>query len=346
MDQRAAAAFAAMREDWDRLALESGDIFATYEWATVWWEHFGRGEPALLPLTHGDRLLGIAPLYVQQRGPLRIVRFIGSRVGDTLGPVCAPVDQGEAGAALLAALKGGAAGPWHALLAERVPIGPLGDALGGDVLQREAAPELELRGTWDEYVAAASKNLREKLKRNTRKLERDHKLEFRLCTERTEVDADFDSLVRLHKLRWSDGGAFRDEAVVDFHREFAQAAFEEGRLRLWSTLVDGEAVAAWYGFRYAGTEFYYQSGRDPRWDRFSVGFLMLMRTLQAAFEDGLDRYSFLRGDEPYKSRFTHAGDRIETQAVGNGALASLGIRAGGAALEWPWLRRRVTAAMR
>jgi CelD/BcsL family acetyltransferase involved in cellulose biosynthesis len=337
------------REEWEELAGRSGSIFATWELATSWWRHFGEGsEPVLLRCRLPGGAIAIMPLCRSRRGPLHVLRFIGHGPADTLGPICAPEDRQAAGAALREALADGVAGPWHMLLAERMPVGSLGEAIGGRRLQREASPELEIGGrSWEDFRSSGSRNMKEKLRRNTRKLEKQHELNFRLCEDPERLDADLETLIRLHRARWGEGeGAFQREAVVAFHHDFAAAALRRGWLRLWTMEVDGEPAAAWYGFRFGGTESFYQSGRDPRFDRFSIGFLMLMRTVQAAFEDGLDRYAFLRGDEPYKDRLAEADPGLETRALGRGPLGIGVVRGGSLALRSEGVRRRVADAMR
>lgn len=343
------ADFEAGRDEWSDLAERSGSVFSTWEWATAWWRHFGEGsEPVLLRCTDEDGPFAILPLCRSKRGPLRILRFIGYGPGDMLGPVCAPADREKAGAALREALAGGSLGAGHVLLAERLPVGALGEALGGRQLQREASPEMEIGGrSWEEFVAAQSRNMREKLRRNTRKLEKQHELSFRLCEGPDRLQDDLDTLIRLHRARWGEGeGAFQREQVVAFHHDFAAAALARGWLRLWTMEIDGKPAAAWYGYRFGGAESFYQSGRDPSFDRFSIGFLMLMRTVQAAFEDGLDRYSFLRGDEPYKDRLAESDPGLETRALGRGALGSAVVSVGGRALGSQRVRQRVADAMR
>lgn len=337
--------FEAGREEWGRLAELSRNVFASWEWANVWWRHFGEGEPLLL---RGVDVPAILPLCLSRRGPLRLVRFIGHGAGDVLGPVCAPADREAAGAVLLEALHAGETPSWDVLLAERLPGGPLGEAVGGARLQRESCPELDTAGRgWEEFLASCSRNMREKLRRNTRKLEREHKLSFRLCASAEQLGPDFETLLRLHRERWGEGTTqFQTEAVQAFHRELAAEALERGWLRLWTMEVDGEPVAAWYGFRFAGVESFYQSGRDRRFDRHSAGFLLLMHTVRAAFEDGLDRYAFLRGDEPYKARLADADPGLETRAIGRGPLGATAVRAGALALRSPRLRHRAARALR
>jgi CelD/BcsL family acetyltransferase involved in cellulose biosynthesis len=338
----------AARGEWSGLAERSGSVFSTWEWASTWWQHFGAGRRLeLLRCERDGEAFAIVPLCASRRGPVRVLRLIGHGPADLLGPVCSPGDRGAAGEATAAALRAGLAGPWDVLLAERIPAGPLGTALGGAVLQREASPELEIAArSWEDYLASCSRNLREKLGRNTRKLERKHELRYRLCDDPSRLGAAMDALFRLHRERWGEASSFAHASAVPFHRDFAAVALERGWLRLWLLEVDGEPAAAWYGFRFGGAESFYQSGRNPRFDRFSVGFLVLMRSIEAAFEDGLDRYAFLRGDEPYKSRFARTDAALETRALGRSALLGAGIRAGSAGLRSPWLRRRVAAAMR
>jgi CelD/BcsL family acetyltransferase involved in cellulose biosynthesis len=336
------------RELWTELASRSSNVFASWEWAAAWWRHFGaRGRPAFVECRSQGDPFAILPLYVDARGPLRLLRLLGHGPGDVLGPVCDPADAAAAGRALRQALEAGLGAPWHWFLAERLPSGPPADAIGGRVLQREACPELEIGGrSWEEFLASSSRNLREKLRRNTRKLEQEHTVDFRLCEDAERLDADIDTLVRLHRSRWGEGSSFDRDRVLAFHRDFAGLALERGWLRLWTMTVDGEDAAAWYGFRFDGVEAFYQSGRDPRLDRFSVGFLMLMRTIRAAFDDGLERYSFLRGDEPYKDRLASRDDGLETQALGRGPLTSAGLALGARAMRSPRLRGLAARAMR
>jgi Acetyltransferase (GNAT) domain len=64
--------------------------------------------------------------------------------------------------------------------------------------------------------------------------------------------------------------------------------------------LDDVPVAAWYGFRYAGVETFYQSGRDPGLERENIGFVLLCHTIPSAFHDGMKEYRFGLGGEPYK----------------------------------------------
>ncbi|MDQ3936431.1 MAG: hypothetical protein M3340_17560, partial [Actinomycetota bacterium] len=68
------------RDDWRELAEASGNPFSTWEWASAWWDHFGGGR-ALHVLRCRDGEGGtraILPLFLDRRGPLRMLRFVGT----------------------------------------------------------------------------------------------------------------------------------------------------------------------------------------------------------------------------------------------------------------------------
>ena len=75
---------------------------------------------------------------------------------------------------------------------------------------------------------------------------------------------------------------------------------------MWLTTLDlgGEPAAAWYGFTDHDTLYFYQSGRDPRWERESVGQVLLAAMMRRGMERGFRRFDFLRGEDPYKRQWT------------------------------------------
>ena len=159
--------------------------------------------------------------------------------------------------------------------------------------------------------ARRSGNFRRQVGRYSRRLESLGTVSFRVTSDPAQLGADFDVLLRLHRLRW---GATTSPflAAAAFHREFAAIALRRGWLRLWILEVDGRPVAASYGFRFGDTESGYQSGRDPSFRESQLGFLLLNRAVREALTDGMREYRLLRGGEAYKvrpgNRRSRAGD--------------------------------------
>ena len=307
-----------LRREWDALAHASGNIFLTPDFADVWRRHLGdasAGEPLLLGARDDDGALrALWPLAVRRRGPVKLLRQLGHGPADELGPVCAPADREAAGRALREARR---ALPASLMLAERLPSDvDWAAALGARPLVAEASPVLPTGGVpFDEYLKGRSGSFRSQVGRRRRKLEREHEVAFRLASTPEEVERDMTTLFALHAGRWEDASDSFAPPLDALHREFAQRALERGWLRLWTLSLDGRDVAAWYGFRFSGAESYYQSGREPEAEELNVGNVLLAHTIRAAFDDGMREYRFLRGNEPYKRRWSEDDRAVLTMAV-------------------------------
>jgi CelD/BcsL family acetyltransferase involved in cellulose biosynthesis len=334
----------ALRDEWTVLGERTGNLFATWEWTSTWWETRGRGRRALIAACRDDAgaLVGLLPLHVATAaGPLRVLRLIGYGDADRLGPICLPEDRTRVGAAVRSGLR---SPPWSGalVLAEHLPVEDGWSALlGARRLHREASPVLDLAtADWDDFLAARSAGLRKQVRYQERRLAREHDVRFRLVEDAEALPAALDALFELHGTRWADEGATDFARARRFHHAFAARALERGWLRLWLLEVEGRPVAAWHGFRFAGADWHYQSGRDPAWDRYSVGAVLLAHTIRDCVEAGLSRYLFLRGDEPYKLRFATADPGLETVAVGSGVLGRAALVAANAARRLPPAARR------
>jgi CelD/BcsL family acetyltransferase involved in cellulose biosynthesis len=329
----------ARREEWARLAERSRNVFATWEWISTWWRHFGGGRRLLLSgcRSRDGRLVAIYPLYLWSARPLRIVRFVGHGPGDQLGPICAVRDRPIAGRALRGFLAENSS-HWDVFLGEQLPGDEDWSALlGAKSLRREGNPVLRFEGrSWEEMLSLWSSRLRRKVRYEDRRLSRDHELVYRLADDPSLLQEDLDTLFALHLSRW--GSSVFTGVRAAFHRDFAGQALARGWLRLWFLELDGNPVAAWYGFRYSGTECHYQGGRDPAWERASVGSVLLVHSIREALQDGVDEYRFLRGGDEYKYRISNADPGLETIGIARGTLGNAALAAGGAARSSALLR--------
>ena len=312
------------REPWTRLDGAHDNVFGTWEWAYAWWASRARPQPPLVYVVRdqGNTVVALLPLYAALDRGVGVLRFIGHGVGDQLGPVCAPRHRTLAARALDDLVRRHL-GPRWVLLAEGLRADEEWRVhLGGRLVRADSFPVLTLDGdSWDGWLAAKSGHFRRSARRFERALVRDHGLTFQLVATPAELPAAIETLIALHRARWgARSGVFEGPVRRAFYTRMLPRALECGWLRLWLAIADGRPVAAWLGFRYAGTEAYYQGGRDPAWDHTSVGLVLLLHTIREALADGMREYRFLRGDEPYKRRLLSADPRVETVAVGAGLL--------------------------
>jgi CelD/BcsL family acetyltransferase involved in cellulose biosynthesis len=299
-----------LREDWTRLAAASGNLFATWEWNDLWWRHYGRGRPLRIAvLQRDDEIDGIVPLFAWSRRPLRILRLIGHGHGDCLGPISDPESAAETFRLALAAEPHDVfVGDWVA--GDRDWAG----VLGGRVVRRTGYPILNLaERSWDEFLASQGRRFRKSVRHVRNRLERDHEVSYRYADPAT-LDSDLDAAFRLHRARFHEHVCNFCGDHEPFQREFAALALERGWLRLLLLEIDGKPVCCEYGFVFENAYFAYQGGRDPAWDRESVGFLLEVESIRRTLEEGAAEYRFLGGEEDYKYRYPTEDPRLETVA--------------------------------
>ncbi len=313
----------AIRDEWRALAPMTRNVFATWEWSAIWWRHFGRRRTLLTAVCRSetDQTVGVLPLYLWRKRPLRVARFLGHSAGDELGPICLPADRGAVSQAVRSTLSRNRV---ELLVAEHLLVGEgWSRLLGAKVIARDPSPTLRLvTSDWEEFLASCTPNFRATVRRKQRQLGREGAVRYRLTERPEELERDLDTLFALHHARWG-GRATTFSKSEAFHRDFAAHALELGWLRLWFLEIDGKPRATWYGFRFCGVESFYQGGRDPsaQWQRYSLGFLVLVHSLREALNDRVGEYRFLRGGEGYKFRFTDSDRAVETMAIARGPRA-------------------------
>ena len=308
---------------WDALLARatSPSPFMSWGWHRAWADSAPPEELAAsgVLLVHGaDRALhAVVPVRMCRVRFHRVwVRALNWAIGDIGCPdqldvlALAEADMRSLAAAIEAM-------PWEIIvldnLVERAPNAErLCAALAarGHAIRRSplwSCPRLELPRSWDVYLATLSANRRQILRRKERSLFRDHAAAVVDYGE-DRLDEGWGHLLRLHEQRWdgAGGGAFRDPRSERLQRQFAGEMAKQKRLWLSTLDVEGQPAAAWYGFSSGDTVYFYQGGRDPRWERESVGLVLMGLMIQRAIQQGYRAFDFLRGDDPYKQQWTPA----------------------------------------
>jgi len=330
--------------EWDALLARgpSPSPFMSWAWHRAWAVSAPPAEvdASHVLLLHGSdsSLQAVLPMrmcYVRfRRVWVRALNWAVGDVGcpDQLDVLALPeADLGSLAAAIDAM-------PWQIIildnLAERAPNAErLCAALAarGHAIRRSplwSCPRLELPRSWDAYLATLSANRRQILRRKERSLFRDHAAAV-VDYEEDRLDEGWDHLLRLHKQRWDDagGGALGDPRSERLQRHFAGEMAKQKRLWLTTLDLDGQPAAAWYGFTSDDTVYFYQSGRDPRWERESVGLVLMGMMIQRAIQRGYRAFDFLRGDDRYKRQWTLARRKTGETVIFRSGWRRLWLRA-------------------
>jgi CelD/BcsL family acetyltransferase involved in cellulose biosynthesis len=191
-----------------------------------------------------------------------------------------------------------------------------------------SCPQLDLPSSWDGYLASLSPNRRQVLRRKERSLRREHAVAITDYDE-GRLDEGWGHLMALHEQRWdgAGGGAFRDPRSERLQRRFAGEMARQKRLWLSTLDVDGLPAAAWYGFTSDDTVYFYQGGRDPQWERESVGLVLMGIMIQRAIDRGYRTFNFLRGDDGYKRQWTQSQRQTRETVIFRSGWGGLWLRA-------------------
>lgn len=328
---------------WDAVASAAAPSpFMTWAWHRAWADtaspaELQASEVLVVHATDGG-LHSLVPIRVSpvrfRRVPVRALTWAIGDAGcpDELDVAALPETSWTPLAAAVEAL------PWDVVLLSNLSEGAqnaarLSAALaerGHTARQRPLwpCPELQLPASWDAYLGTLSSNRRQVLRRKERSLQRDHAAVLTMYDE-DRLDEGWRHLLALHAQRWADagGGAFRDERSERLQRRFAVEMAREGRLWLATLDLDGRPAAAWYGFASGDTVYFYQGGRDPRWERESVGLVLMGMMIQRAIERGYRAFNFLRGDDPYKRQWTSSRRMAMETVIFRAGWKGRGLRA-------------------
>lgn len=308
---------------WNHLLAQStaDTVFLTHEWLTAWWEAYGAGRELLLLLVlDGETLVGIVPLYrapLRALGvPLRVLRLVGEgsfdsdhldliaradRTGDVVRASVDWLEQHRAEWDLLELGPVDASSPTlRSLQAELVSRG------WAQTTREEQHGVIELPATWEVYLASLSTKMRGNVRRATRELTKNHTVHYRRCSSEEELPVFLDCLYQMHAERWKqrgEPGSFADSRRRALYARIGRDFLERGWLRFWLLEVDGEPVAAEFGFRYGATHSFLQSGFSMAHAHQSVGVVLKSHILQVLIRRGGMRYDFLGGNDAYKHRW-------------------------------------------
>jgi CelD/BcsL family acetyltransferase involved in cellulose biosynthesis len=276
------------------LRVPNATPFQSPAWLLPWWRRLGWGEPWLVAIFAGERLVALAPLFIAERK----LRMIGLAVSDYLDVLIDPAVP-QAAPALSEALLGDRAAWDEAWFTELAPdAGLLGlpaqAALADHQFETEPCPVLSFAE--GDFRAALPRRMR-------RNLDSAWCLADRLGTIAIATGPPvFERLVALHGARWKGrgDGMLTDADVLAFHREAIPHLAELGLLRLYGIEISGRMVAAYYGFLHRRRAYAYLTGFDPSVEGQSLGTLALGHALAEAACEGASEFHFLRGNEPYK----------------------------------------------
>ena len=314
--------------------------FLQSSWMFPWVETFCSNECRLnfLVLRNDEsKLVGFAPLVVREslkRG--RHITFIGS------GKVCSDYMTFPSAPGYESSVAQSAA-QWceeNAKLWDRIELDGVTtedntiaqfaacfESNGNQMEAVEILPSfrMPLPESWDDILSSLSKNSRKKYRRQARTL--DEIATLHRATDAESLREGMQILETLHTARWNslgEGGCFSHDGFGEFLNAMAQEKSDTGSLSLIWMTVEGQPIAADIAYHCGEGMYTYQGGISPEHLDLEPGRAIIKSQIEVAIERGATFIDFLRGDEPYKSRFnTERIENVRYEISGRGARARM-----------------------
>ncbi len=303
--------------EWSTLAAASPlAVFATPEWLEAVDASFGGGRTEIIELRSGGQLIGLAPLRIRRRGPLRVLSLAamgttGYGVADYGGVIAAAGYEREAARRTVKWMVRETR--WDIADLQQLPEGASSDALA-EALQdaglsihqnvQNICYRIPLPATWEAYRRLLSANTREWLERKPRKLARELGTLFEAVPS-NRVGAEYENLHRFVRARHGF------DASLDYHRRaealmasWLPAAAGRGYLRMFRIRAQSRTLGVLIGYEHGDGFYYHTSGyeQDPALQVYSLGACLLSGALRWSIGRGLAVFDMMRGGYAYKAR--------------------------------------------
>ncbi len=315
--------FAAIRKEWNDLLSVSNanSIFLTWEWAFSWWENFSNANNTLfvLTITDDNKIVAIAPLVITKKiffgfFSIREIHFLGQKIvnGEYLDFIIASDCRKRKIVKFIFEYLDNHREQWDILRLTDISEGSLNmEHFANIALDRKykfyrklttICPFIVLPESWQAFNLSIKKGIRNNLKKQKRRLQKQFELSFDLY-DSLHINEELKKFWSLHEMRWKSRGlpgVFVDERKKNFYYNIAYRFSEKNWLKLWFLKINSKPVAALFGFQYNNKIYALQAGFDPKWSKYSIGQILLGNVIENAILKGCQEFDFLRGTEPYK----------------------------------------------
>ena len=297
-------------------------IFSTSEWLGAWWRAFAKDNElaALVFFDSGDRIVGLAPLYLDWVHSffgwrLRRLRFVGDGThdSDNLDLIFRRGYEDTCVAALIDWLSSEL--EWDVCELNTMPktsaalsflVSRLKESGWSFLTSETPCLRIALPSSWDAYLNQIPKKEKRKILYRTNKLRNRYALQIDKCT-RLELLSDYlEELFALHQKRWNlrgEPGTFAVRERRRFYYDMGASFIKRGWLEFWRLRLGDKTVAAQFGFRVGNTTYSLQEGFDPSFSSESVGYVLRAAVLKSLISEGVNAYDFLGGKDSNKQRW-------------------------------------------
>jgi len=320
-----------LTDEWNRLLWDShaNTIFLTWEWVQSWMKVVGNSvHPFVVSVRdESGRLIGLAPFYMGEFRllgtiPYRTLRIMADYATGSEYPDWISLKGREDEVySLIAKTLSKLRSKWDCLWMKSMAGWTGAFERIGQVCKQEgfychSRPVsfgfLYLSENAERYLKSLSKNTREQLRRQVKKIFENNEIQIVHCQDMDDLPGFLDVLFDLHHRRWKQRGQQgtfnKKPSEALFYREFTKSALQNGWLRLVGLKENGSFKAIQIGYVYNDIFHQIQEGFDPEYVP-GVGNVLRLKVIEECIAEAVKAYDFL-GDMTEHKRKWLAKERM------------------------------------
>jgi len=338
-----------LADSWNDLLERSlnDNVFLTWEWISTWASIYLSGDELfVVAVFDGGSPVAIAPFWLQRSQtagvfPVRVLRFLGSSgvCSDHLDVIVQKKGYAQWLDRIWDQLFGELRSQWDRLEYADAPCDSkslarfyrLADeddrCLDRRIARTEVCPYMPLPDRPEELLIGLSRTRRYTINHSSKRLSELGELRVLACEHPDQVSEALDRLKDLNTRSWKERGqpgSFSTNEFTMFHSRMAQIALQRRWLLLCSLWAGDHYLGGFYGFAYHGVLYFYiMSVEKSDEKRVNTGDVLLSHCMEEGIRLRCRTFDFLRGDEPYKYRWTDGDRRLLSLHICNRRPAAL-----------------------
>jgi len=173
--------------------------------------------------------------------------------------------------------------------------------------------------TYEDFLMALPKQLRQELRRQPKRLRERGPLEFKIIKDTNCALEVLPTVEKRRRERWPNANITKG-----FYHNLVKFGLESGLVHLSVIKSCGEAISWHLGFQYKSKFYYYIPVFNPDMANYSPGKVHLALLIEEAIKQQLEIFDFLLGAENYKLKWTKdCVDLYEYVSKTNGIMAGI-----------------------
>jgi len=302
-----------LESDWHRL-WEAGErnIFQSYHWVEAWWSTRTTASHLFIALAWDEqKLVAILPFAIRRWSGTRILEWAAQSVSDYCDAIA---EHPEIVRLLWREVR--RAGGFDIIRLKNVHPDSLISRALADVMEcRQEIGEvcLNLTSDWtdgDHWFRNLNKKKRNNWSRGKRMLSQDARLDFRQSTQTPEPQL-LEQLVAMKRASMAANG-IKSSSDVATLTELTRALEKIQALRVFLVTRDESVVAASINAVQGKALLAYFAVYDAAFARASPGILLMTEYTRWAFDSGLTKVDYLRGEEGFKFEFANGAVQLNS----------------------------------